>query len=151
MTSVFEKPEQVSGYALHRTVTALAGGEHVVYRDDGASVAIRTEAPIAPDVRLFTLKACVGKKNKGRHVYFANGDWRARRAWLDTQAAQNGFEIITVHITDKREVIGKANPFSVDSTTFTGALKVTNQEKFSAALNRGIGKCRTFGFGFLTI
>lgn len=151
MTSVFQKPEEVSGYALHRTVAALADGEQVIYRDDGAAVAIRTEAPIATDVRLFTLKACVGKKRNGKHIYFAHGDWRARRAWLDKQAAQNGFEVITVHITDKREVIDKANPFTVDSTRFTGALKVTDPKKFSAALNRGIGKCRTFGFGFLTI
>ncbi len=49
MTSVFQKPEEVSGYALHRTVAALAGGEQVIYRDDGAAVAIRTEAPIATD------------------------------------------------------------------------------------------------------
>jgi CRISPR-associated protein Cas6/Cse3/CasE subtype I-E len=96
-------------------------------------------------------KPALAKKRNGKHIYFAHGDWRARRAWLDKQAAQNGFEVITVHITDKREVIDKANRFTVDSTRFTGALKVTDPEKFSAALNRGIGKCRTFGFGFLTI
>jgi len=42
--------------------------------------------------------------------------------------------------------------FTVDQTVYTGVLKVTDTERFNAALANGIGiKTRAFGFGMLVI
>ena len=42
--------------------------------------------------------------------------------------------------------------FTVDSTDFTGVLKVTDATKFSAAVREGIGGCgKAFGFGMLLL
>ena len=73
-----KKPRAISGYPIHRAVAALAQGAPHIWRDNGETLTIRTAALLdaegvnLPDVRvgelrLFSLRACVASKVRGRH------------------------------------------------------------------------------------
>lgn len=154
MEFVLQKPSSMDGYATHRMVAGLAQGTPAIHLDEGDQVRIRTEAPLPTGpVFGFSLRACVSSKNKGRHRYFPTNDWRSRHAWLDRKGLLHGFEIITVHASARHFVVDKpSGRFTVDDTQFTGVLKVTDQDKFDAALKSGIGNtARSYGFGMLII
>lgn len=154
MDFTIAKPTSVEGYAVHRMVAGLLDSAPALHVDAGATLTIRTEAPMPSGHILgFSLRACVSFKNKGRHRYFPTDDWRSRHAWLVRKGLQHGFEIITVHCTAKHFVVEKRpGTFTIDDTQFTGILKVLDQEKFAAALAGGIGNTgRAFGFGLLVI
>ncbi len=164
MDFVLPKPPGVRGYALHRMAAGLADGEKVQFADCGDHLLLRSAQPLGPEPRPlrsvatgdivgFELRACIGKKIKGRHRYFPTADWRSRHDWLEKQGAQHGFTLITVHCTAAMQTIraGERN-FTVDQTDFTGVLKVTDGQLFSKALTNGVGnKARAFGYGMLVI
>lgn len=154
MEYTITKPPAVEGYAVHRMVAGLVDSAPALHVDTGATLTIRTEAPLpAGPIQGFSLRACVSVKNKGRHRYFPTDDWRSRHAWLERKGVQHGFEIITVHCTAKHFVVEKRpGAFTIDDTQFTGILKVVDPDKFAAALTGGIGNTgRTFGFGLLVL
>ena len=164
MDFVLPKPPSVRGYALHRVATGLTQGEKVLFADCGDPLHLRTDKPLelaaqtvrtvrAGDIVGFELRACVGSKIKGKHRYFHTADWRSRHQWLERQGERHGFTIITVHCTAQMlPVEAGTRRFTVDQTDFTGVLKVTDANKFSAAVTHGIGnKAKAFGFGMLII
>ena len=164
MDFVMKKPPTVRGYALHRIAAGLADGEKVLFADCGDHVLLRTNKPLDVDPRSvrtvalgdiigFELRACVGKKVKGKHQYFRTSDWRSRHAWLERQGNAHGFAIITVHCTAAMQVVKAGDrQFTVDQTDFTGVLKVTDVEQFNEAVAHGVGnKAKAFGFGMLVI
>jgi len=164
MSYVISKPRDMSGYDVHRVVAGVTGGVSAVYVDDGDQVVINTpakvELPVRPerkfssgDVVAFKLKACVGKKIQGRHIYFDLRDIESRRKWINRHAEMFGFSLVTVYIKSAKELVQKTNrEFYVDSTTFVGVLQVLDEVKFSRAVSGGVGnKARAFGFGFLSI
>jgi hypothetical protein len=162
---VIKKPRSLSGYPIHRAVAALAQGAPHLWRDNGDTVIIRTAAPLAAEgidlpeiklgeLRLFNLRACVGSKIRGRHVYPQKGDSKVRQAWLAKQAERHGFDVISVHCTSEiaRVLDQTGRDFTLDSTDFTGVLKVTDGAAFENALRTGIGsKGKAFGFSLLSI
>ena len=164
MDYVVPKPPTVRGYALHRLAAGLANGEKVLFADAGDHLLLRSERPLAAnprplrsiaagDIVGFELRACVGKKVKGKHRYFCTSDWRSRHEWLERQGERHGFALITVHCTAEKLRIGDGERhFTVDQTDFTGVLKVTDIERFNSAVADGVGnKARAFGFGMLVI
>lgn len=160
-----KKPRSISGYPIHRAVAALAQGAPHTWRDNGETVIIRTTAPLDADgadlpevqlgeLRLFNLRACVGSKVRGRHVYPVKGDHHARQAWLGRQAQRHGFEVVSVHCTSGMARVSDhaGRNFTLDATDFTGVLKVTDLSAFKGALRTGVGATgRAFGFSLLSI
>lgn len=164
MDFVMQKPASVRGYALHQMAAGLADGEKILFADQGSQIIMRTNKSLACDqkpVRTvtqgeivgFELRACVGKKVKGKHRYFPTADWRSRHGWLERQGALHGFEIITVNCQAQFQTVKKGDrTFTVDETNFTGVLKVIDVERFQRAVALGVGsKAKAFGFGMLVI
>ena len=162
---ILKKPAAISGYPIHRAVAALTKGAAHLWRDDGETVVIRTDAPLDAEgsdlpsvalgeLRLFKLRACVSTKVRGRHIYPARGDHKARQAWLGQQGQRHGFEVVAAHCTsDMTRVADQSGrDFKLDATDFTGVLKVTDAAAFCNALCAGIGSTgRAFGFSLLSI
>jgi CRISPR system Cascade subunit CasE len=80
----------------------------------------------------------------------------AGRAWLDRQAARNGFainaEALRIGAYTRHEFSrgsGRANVIA--TLDYDGLLTVTDAAKFRAALINGIGRGKAFGFGLLLI
>lgn len=75
--------------------------------------------------------------------------------WLERKAEQHGFTIDLASlktIPRPRQIFLKQNKSGTHSATeFTGALTVTDQEKFKDAATRGIGSAKAFGFGMLCL
>ena len=159
------KPHSISGYPIHRAVAALTKGAPHLWRDIGETLTIRTSVPLdaegvdlptvqAGELRLFNLRACVASKVRGRHVYPARGDNKQRHDWLGRQGLRHGFEVLSVHCNSAVAKVSddKSRDFSLDSTDFTGVLKVTDPVAFDNALRSGVGNTgRAFGFSLLTI
>jgi len=159
------KPPTLQGYAVHRLVQGLTGGESPLFVDMGDSVLVRTaraltEAGVPPravetgGMAAFELRACVARKIKGRHVYYPPEDWRSRHAWLRRQGARLGFEPLTIDCRADRMRIDKGGSriFTVDRTDFIGVLRVTDDTTFAEAVASGVGStARTFGFGMLVL
>ena len=160
-----KKPRSVTGYPVHRAVAALAQGAPHIWRDNGETVTIRTSAqldaqgadlPAVPkgELRMFSLRACVASKVRGRHIYPPRGDHQARKQWLARQGLRHGFEVVAVHSTSgtARVADQAGRDFALDSTDFTGVLKVTDTAAFHAALGSGVGATgKAFGFSLLSI
>ena len=158
------KPPSLRGYPLHRMVSELTNSEPALFSDEGHTLRIRTAAPIdgdgeplgsftEGDIRAFELRACVSTKRKGKHFYLPISDWRSRHDWLRNKGAQNGFEILSLHSSQRMaKVEDQRRSFRVDQTDFTGILKIKDVEAFEVALTKGIGStARTFGFGLLIV
>jgi len=162
---VIRKPRSVQGYPVHRMVAELCNGAAYQFVDRGDHLIVRTEGVISEtglpvktaghgELLGFELRACVATRQGGKNVYPESGDWRARRAWLEVQAQRAGFSVIAVHVTDRRmKVVSKSErQFWIDSTDFTGILKVTDEALFTKALASGIGRVgKAFGMGMLII
>lgn len=162
---VIPKPPTLRGYALHRMTQGLTDGDSPLFTDMGDSLIVRTAKPLTDsgipprvvkdgDLVGFELRACVSKKNKGRHVYFPIADWRSRHDWLRKQGERHGFELLTVHCSSDLALVdnGRGRKFTVDQTDFVGVLRVTDTGKFMGAVANGIGStAKAFGFGMLII
>ena len=160
-----KKPQSITGYPVHQAVAALTQGAPHLWRDNGETLTIRTAAQLdaegsdLPEVqlgelRMFNLRACVGSKVRGRHVYPPRGDHAARQAWLGRQGLRHGFEVVAVHCTSNMARVAdqSSRSFTLDATDFTGVLKVTNMAAFQNALRAGVGATgKAFGFSLLSI
>lgn len=160
-----QKPTAIAGYPIHRAVAALTSGAQHTWRDNGDAVLIRTMGPMGMDgaelpapplgeIRLFSLRACVCRKVRGRHIYPKVGDNQARQAWLERQGLRHGFSVVTVFCSSEvaRVTDHTGRNFTLDSTDFTGALKVTDADAFQGALRTGVGGTgRAFGFSLLSV
>ena len=159
------KPAMVQGYPLHRLVMGLTDGQPALFVDAGQELLIRTSVELdAPskevmpfaegDITAFELRACCGKKRKGKNIYFERKDWRSRHDWLKRRGEQLGFEPLTIHCTSDIATIdsGRSRSFRVDQTDFVGVLKVTDTQMFQKALACGVGSvAKTYGFGMLIV
>lgn len=164
MDFVLQKPPTLRGYALHRMAAGIARGAKVLFADCGDHLLLRSPAPLEAmprplreihvgDIVGFELRACVSRKVKGRHRYYPTADWHSRHEWLSQQGDKHGFAIITVHCSATMHTVSAGErSFTIDQTDFTGVLKVTDEQRFTQALENGIGNtARAFGFGMLII
>ncbi len=159
------KPRQTQGYALHRMVAELANGQPVLFADQGDHLLVRTAQAISakglplptPEpnaVLAFELQASVAARKGGKNIYPELSDWPTRRAWLDKEGIKHGFELMAAHVSAERlRVNDKAGrSFWIDSSHFTGVLKVTDAARFAAALVIGIGRVgKAYGMGLLVV
>ncbi|MEY4351706.1 MAG: hypothetical protein RL078_1785 [Bacteroidota bacterium] len=159
MDIFIEKPLKVRGYDLHRLVEQHQQGVKALWVDEGRHVRIRprnAEVPQMPFEKIlgFTVKACVAYSSGNKHKYLPTSDWRGRRRWLEERSKKCGFEIIGVHVSGGMQVIDKQDGtrFTVDSTEFTGLLKITNLDAFQHCYLNGISKVgKAFGLNMIII
>lgn len=157
----------LSPYGLHRFVYALTEGEsRPLFADEGETAVVRTAAdlsahalevrdpvPVEPGLYLFELDAAVSFKQGGKRIYPLSRDREARERWLNRQAERHGFEVLSVRIKGRKRIVDKPErTFAIDHTNFIGVLRVTDIERFEAALANGIGKTgKAYGSGLLRI
>ena len=162
---VIPKPMKIEGYQLHRMVAELVNGFPAQFVDNGDHLLIRTNKPITSNgkeiktpeqdaVIAFELKASVVTRIGRKNIYPEINDWRIRREWLVAEGLKGGFEILAIHVTGDRQniIASDGRKFWIDSTQFTGILKVVEKDKFSNVLADGIGRVgKAFGMGMLVI
>lgn len=161
---IIPKPPNVGAYDSHRLLEGLTSGGRALYVDMGDHLIVRSDVQIAPDlrpvpkvslgdIRAFELRASCGVKVKGQHRYYPLKDWRARHDWLRRRSADYGFEVLTINVTARRIKIQKTDrQFWIDSSDFTGILKVTDEDALQNVLRMGFpGPARAFGHGLLII
>lgn len=158
------KPPSVGAYDNHQLLEGLTDGQRPLFVDMGDYLVVRSRQEITDrfrpvpevqegDIRAFELRVSCGVKNKGRHRYFPLRDWRSRHDWLKRRAPAYGFEVLTVNVTARRIKIAKSErSFWMDSSDFTGVLRVTDVAAFRKVLADGFpGPGRAFGHGMLII
>lgn len=162
---VIPKPASIKSYAAHRLIAELCDGERYQFVDRGDHFIVRTAKsvthrgkPIAiPSqgaVVAFEMRASVEQRVKGENVYPPLKDWRTRRDWLEKKGEKHGFQVLAVHVTAAQLNVENKEQrrFWIDSTDFTGILKVTDVSAFSEAIHTGIGRVgKAFGMGMLVL
>jgi len=94
------------------------------------------------------------KANPTVKIFFKHYDVdtdEARIKWLETECSPNGFELIDCKCMDDGYIINRDKGAKVLSVIFEGSLKVSDENKFKAALFNGIGGARSSGLGLLSV
>ncbi|MGK4007549.1 type I-E CRISPR-associated protein Cas6/Cse3/CasE [Sorangium sp. So ce1036] len=131
----------------------------------GAGARFRFRLRANPTRRIDTKSGPDGKRRNGRRVELR--DDASRLAWLHRKATQSGFELcggrddleaadvwmheerkLTGHRPDAR---GGRTTLTLAPVLFEGRLRVTDADRFRAALVAGIGSGKAYGFGLLSI
>ena len=106
--------------------------------------------PIRPGMNYsFYLKA-----NPSTRIFFKRVEIdgaESQKTWLQSESHKNGFELIQCEVMHYGYITCEAEKKKFLSSVFKGALKITDQEKFSRALFEGIGPGREYGLGLLSI
>lgn len=103
----------------------------------------------------FTLNAapCV-RTDEGRKNLVARSimDADSAVAWMNKQAARNGFEIGTIEAHSVNDsCVKNGSRFGLVLWTFSGSLTVLDADRFNRAMQQGIGRMRSFGQGMLVV
>lgn len=103
----------------------------------------------------FRFKANPSKRDKTTGKTVAITGRVERLAWLDRQAANHGFKMLTADCIAAPDIYGrKANaaaPIKIIAALFQGVLEVTDVSKFAQALQAGVGRGRSYGCGLISI
>ena len=118
----------------------------------------------AGDVCRFRLRAnptkrlsagCPGKKVDGPRVgLFKEED---QRAWMERKASSAGFELLSIDVRPLSTIVSRKNPAkdrarqSHLAVQFDGRLKVTDPRGLEAAVRKGMGTAKAYGFGLLSL
>ena len=148
-------------YRIHQVLSAIMDGKHGIFAIDGDHVRFRCDRnlPLPHDeigpfpagyTCGFALTVSCYVKNRGRRAYLSPDDETSRVTWLNKKSAQHGFRVLDLVVASNVENI---KTFSMDVTTFSGHLEVSDAALFQSALQMGIsgGGSRAFGFGYLAI
>jgi CRISPR system Cascade subunit CasE len=101
--------------------------------------------------KILTKSLSDGTKQNGKRVPVRGDEERLK--WLSRRAAQGGFRVEAVRISEVHLVGDRAKDDSLSfaGAIFDGALSVTDAAAFRAALETGIGPAKAFGFGLLSL
>jgi CRISPR system Cascade subunit CasE len=120
-----------------------------------------------PTRKIETKSGPGGARHNGRRVELKTEEEQLN--WLARKSRENGFEIVSVRaaaeypdvwVSAEGKVIGSrglpdgagSRPrLTFASVLFNGKLRVTDLERFRAALERGIGSGKGYGFGLLSV
>ncbi len=94
------------------------------------------------------------KANPSVRIFFKEFDIdtdEARKKWLETECTSNGFKLIDCQCSDDGFIISHKKRKKLSSVIYEGVLKIYNENKFSAALYKGIGRGRGLGLGLLSV
>ncbi len=102
----------------------------------------------------FRLRANPSKRDsKTRKTvgYFKPSD---QLAWLARQAERNGFRLHMADVIPSPNVFGRKRdqaPIRITTALYQGILEVTDSEQFLAAVEKGIGRGKSYGCGLLSL
>lgn len=139
-----------------RTVLVLAGDGAFEPRRLGAALSGHSHKAYTPRARVgddwnFRVRLSAVSRNAGRHVGPMSDD--QIHALIERLEAQGGFRVLQGEIEPEGGCTlrrgGRRVP--LHPVLLAGALTVTDAEKFEAALAAGVGRKRTFGFGWLQV
>lgn len=120
-----------------------------------------------PTRKIETKSGPGGARRNGRRVELKTEEEQLK--WLARKSRESGFEVVSVQaaaeypdvwVSAEGKVSGSRGlPDSAGSTPrltfasvlFNGKLRVTDVERFRAALERGIGSAKGYGFGLLSV
>jgi len=97
----------------------------------------------------FYLKANPSTRIFFKHVEIDGAE--SQKKWLESESLKNGFELIQCEVMHYGYITCEAEKKQFLSSVFKGALKITDQDKFSRALLEGIGPGKEYGLGLLSI
>lgn len=108
--------------------------------------------------RIFTFRLRVnpikrlssGKGNKpGPRVQLVHED--AQMEWLQRKAEQNGFRLLDTHINPEGKQTDYYKKLTIYTMLVDGRLQITDANKFTTAVQTGIGPAKAFGCGLLSL
>ena len=103
----------------------------------------------------FILRAFAAGKGPGgkKRAFPAAPEFdKSRHAWLARQGEAHGFAVARANFAVENAAIRRpAGVFGFNVTVYGGRLKVTDADKFQAALRDGIGTRRGYGCGMLLL
>lgn len=137
-SAVIENPAVRSVEAQH---AAFREGDRLAFRLR-ANTTRKIDTKTGPD----------GLKRNGKRVP-VRGD-EARVEWLERKATASGFSFdsTAIRVTEMAPIGSKgAKTITVAGALFDGILTVTNVEQFRAAVRKGIGPAKSYGFGLLSV
>jgi CRISPR system Cascade subunit CasE len=132
----------------------LTSHEHKVYEPSFSAGQVLAFRLRANPTRKLSHKGADGKQGKRVGLYRED----EQRAWLARKATAGGFEVLGVQLRDEgklkssiRRAGEEAWKLEMLAVRFDGLLRVTDVERFGAALRAGIGSGKGLGFGLLSI
>ena len=137
---------------------AVSTGDNTIAFMRGAAQHLPEGARPIPDVLpgevfSFSIRCICSLSSGGKKVFFARNDIDGRNKWFQKRASTNGFvvrelyeaETVTVTIDDRKRTQ------RLPVTTLQGTLEIKEVTKFMGMLATGIGRGRTWGFGFIIL
>lgn len=103
----------------------------------------------------FRLKANPSKRDKQSRKLIGMFHQVDQIAWLERQASQHGFKLLSVDVIPTPNVFGvKAKgkaPIRIFTVMYQGILQITDSAQFINVMQQGIGRGRSYGCGLLSI
>jgi CRISPR system Cascade subunit CasE len=97
-----------------------------------------------------------GRRRHGRRIELVQEEDQV--AWLRRKGEQGGFQVLSVRVAGPTKEKGHRqqrgaviSPLTLAGVVFEGRLRVTDSEKFSQSLTRGIGPGKAYGLGLLSL
>lgn len=99
----------------------------------------------------FRLRANPTVKRDGKRIGLASEE--DQRTWFQRKAEKGGFCVLALNVYRGRQQKAAANGSAAEFTTvvFEGVLEVADPEKFSEAIENGVGSGKGFGYGLLSV
>jgi len=137
---------------------AVSSGENTVafmrgqaqYLPDGAR---QIPEPRHGDKFNFSIRCICSLSSGGKKVFFRRDDNDGRDKWFHKRAGTSGFIVHKLHEVETVSVSiedPKRNQ-KMPVTTFQGQLEINEPNAFMNMLASGIGRGRTWGFGFIIL
>lgn len=103
----------------------------------------------------FRLKANPSKRDKQTGKIIGMFHQPDQMAWLERQASQHGFTILSANVVPTPNVFGVkpkgTAPIRIATVLYQGVLQITDPCLFVEAMQQGIGRGRSYGCGLLSI
>lgn len=71
--------------------------------------------------------------------------------WLEMRSLKNGFKLQNARIVNSKSISVNKYHFKLTSAIFSGALTITNIDKFKSTMINGLGHNKAYGMGLLTV
>jgi hypothetical protein len=136
-----------------------------VYSEDSTIAFMRGQAQHLPDGALqisevnvgdefnFTIRCICSLSSGGKKVFFTRNDIEGRNKWFHKRAGTSGFTVKELHEVETVSVTieDSKRKQRLPVTTYQGMLEVNDSTAFENMLAKGIGRGRTWGFGFIIL
>jgi CRISPR system Cascade subunit CasE len=144
----------------------LSGDLWVAWRGITRDCVLRFRLRANPTRKIDTRSGPDGVRRNGRRVELRSEEEHLR--WLARKSRENGFEILSVRaqaeypdvqVRAEGKITGSRGPagarsrpaLTFASVLFVGKIRVIDEERFRATLERGIGSAKGYGFGLLSV